>query len=207
MSANVQRRRLLHRPGAPEALDIIRLTFLFGAVVALTRGEPDDAVRMVLTFAVVALLRLLDLPRPFDIGMMVGLALQGWGNVFDLFQRLDWWDVLVHFTLPASLSPTLYVLLARLEVVPDLHGTRPRHHALGMLIITFALGMAVGGIYEMYEWFVDHAFGGQLRTGYGDTIEDLLMDALGSLTGGLILVWWAGAGLGSRPRSRSLEEV
>jgi hypothetical protein len=194
---------LLHHGRPPEALDALRATFLAGAVVALARGEPDDAVRMVLTFAAVAFLRVLDLPRIFDVGMMVGLALQGWGNVLDLFDRWAWWDVVVHFGLPLSLSPTLYVLLARLEVVPDLHGVRPRHHALGMLIITFALGMAVGGLYEIYEWLVDHAFGGRLRTGYGDTIADLLDDALGSLTGGALLVWWATVGLGSRPRRRA----
>jgi uncharacterized membrane protein YjdF len=185
---------------ADRTIFALRATFLAGGVIFALVGHTGAAVRMVLTFALVVGVRLLQLPRPFDLGFLVGMALQAWGNALGLFTHWPWWDVVVHFVLPFFTAPALYILLARLEVVPDLDEETEAHHHLGILLVTFALGLTVGAIYEMYEWFDDNIFGAHLHVGYGDTITDLFDDALASLGGGALLVWWATRGWGTTRR-------
>jgi hypothetical protein len=60
--------------------------------------------------------------------------------------------------------------------------------------VSFALGMTVGAIYEIYEWFANHALGAALEVGYNDTISDLADDAIGSLGGSFLLLLWTTRG-------------
>lgn len=187
-------------PWVRDPIDVLRATFFVGAVIFAVTGHFGAAVRMGLTFVLVVGVRLVQLPRPFDLGFLVGMALQAWGNGLGLFTHWPWWDVVVHFVLPFFTAPALYILLARLEVVPDLDEDTEAHHYLGILLVTFALGLTVGAIYEMYEWFDDTVFGAHLHVGYDDTIADLFDDALASLGGGALLVWWATHGWGTTRR-------
>lgn len=178
----------------------LRVGFFAGAVIFALLGHTGAAVRMALTFALVLAVRLVALPRPFDLGFLLGMALQAWGNALGLFEHWPWWDVVVHFVLPFFTAPALYIVLARLDVVPDLAEKTEAHHHLGILLITFALGSTVGAVYEMYEWFDDNVFGAGLHVGYDDTIADLFDDGLASLGGGALLVWWATRGWGTTRR-------
>ena len=74
--------------------------------------------------------------------------------------------------------------------------TLPRHEA-GMLIAVFALGLAVGALWEIFEWSSDGLFGSELSEGNTDTVGDLIADAWGSLLGGALMVLWAKKGWGS----------
>jgi hypothetical protein len=197
MSGVRAHRRLLLGDWSPvvrDAIDVLRATFLVAAIALLLAGEIGAGVRMGLTFLLLAGLRLLDLPRPVDLGVVLGMALQAWGNALGLFDRWPWWDVVVHFVLPLFTAPALYIMLARLEVVPDLTDPTTGRNHVGILIITAALGVSVGVVYELYEWFDVRVFGAGLHVGYGDTIADLLDDMLASVAGGALLVWWATRG-------------
>ena len=128
------------------------------------------------------------------------MALQGWGTAFGAFETYEWYDVIVHFMLSAWTAPLLYLALARLSVVPDLAGRSPRRHRAGIFVVTFALGLATGALFEIYEWIVNHLFGATLFVSYGDTIGDLAMDAAGAAAGGLLLVVWETFGWGTARR-------
>jgi hypothetical protein len=177
-----------------DPIDVLRLAFAAGAVVAAWRGDLESAARLALTFLAVAGARALTLPRLFDLAFVVGMALQAFGNSLGLFDEFSSYDLVVHFVLPLACAPCLYILLARLDVVPDLAGGTERHHHAGIFVITFALGLSLGALYEVYEWVADNWLGGALRVGYGDTISDLVDDALASLAGGAFLVLWASRG-------------
>ncbi len=178
-----------------DPIDLLRLAFLVAAAVALARGDLDNATRLALTFLATLGARALALPRLFDLGFVVGMALQAFGNATGLFDSFRYYDLVVHFALPLACAPCLYITLARLDVVPDLAGGRARdHHLLGIFIITFALGFSLGALYEIYEWIAVHWLGAGLAVGYDDTISDLVDDALASLLGGSFLVLWATRG-------------
>jgi hypothetical protein len=178
-----------------DPLDLIRLTFLAGAILTLITGYPAATLRLVLTFAGTVAVRQLQLPRPFDLAFLIGMSLQAWGNTFHLFTSFSDYDLIVHFVLPLAVAPAVYIMLSRSEVVPDLAGGRTQpHHYLGVWLITFALGFSIGALYEIYEYVANHLLGGDLKVGYSDTISDLADDALASALGGLLLVVWAQRG-------------
>jgi hypothetical protein len=181
-------------PFVRDPIDVLRLAFLAGSIVFLAIGDANAALRLFVTFLATVVARLANLPRPFDLAFVLGMAFQGWGNALGLFDAWGGYDKLVHFVLPAAMAPMVYIALARLEAVPDLAENVERRQHLGIFIVTFCIGVAVGTGYEMYEYAAVHGLGANLQIGYGDTIGDLVDDAAGSALGAGLLVLWAERG-------------
>jgi hypothetical protein len=199
----VSARRLLlgdWHPLVRDPIDVLRLVNVAGAVAFAVAGNFEAALRLAVTAAVMILARIIDVPRPFDLGFVVGMALQGWGNAAGLFDRYGWYDSVVHFVLSAMVAPLFYIGLARLRVVPDLDEDFDEHHHAGIFLISLALGGAFGAFYEIYEYVAVRGFGADLQIGYADTILDLTLDLLGSALGGLGLMFWAVRGWGTSRR-------
>ena len=183
-----------------DPIDVLRALNIAGAIAFAVAGNLEAALRLTVTAAVMIRARVIDVPRPFDLGFVIGMALQGWGNAAGLFDRYGWYDSVVHFVLSAMVAPLFYLGLAKLEVVPDLQEDFDDRHNLGILIISLALGGAFGAFYEIYEYVAVHQFGASLHIGYGDTILDMTLDLLGSALGGLGLMFWAVRGWGTSRR-------
>ena len=66
-----------------------------------------------------------------------------------------------------------------------------------MFVVTVALGLAVGAVWEMAEFTSDHFLGADLAKSERDTATDLMVDGLGAVGGGALLVVWARYGWGS----------
>jgi uncharacterized membrane protein YjdF len=94
-------------------------------------------------------------------------------------------------------SQVAYIALARIEVLPDMREDFTPHHYAGIFAITLALGVAIGGIWEIFEWTSDNLFGSKLQTSNDDTVGDLIADTLGAATGAGLLVAWTRFGWGS----------
>ena len=183
-----------------DPIDVLRAINILGAVAFGVAGNFEAALRLAVTAGLMILARVIDVPRPFDLGFVIGMALQGWGNAAGLFDRYDWYDSVVHFVLSAMVAPLFYIGLARLEVVPDLQEDFDDRHNLGIFMISLALGGAFGALYEIYEYVAVHQFGASLHIGYADTILDMTLDLLGSALGGLGLMFWALKGWGTSRR-------
>lgn len=145
------------------------------------------------TFVVLAIAQRLRLPRLFDLLFILGMALQAWGNALGLFENLDRYDNLVHFLLPLSSVPVLYVLNVRLGLLPDLADVREPLQRLGLVLFAILLGLSIGALYEIYEYVANRWLGLDIAIGYSDTIFDLTLDASGSFLGGIVLMLWAAA--------------
>jgi uncharacterized membrane protein YjdF len=184
--------------------DVLRAALLAGALVEIPLGNLDATVRMLLTFGLTMVPRLLSVPRPFDFAFTLGMSLQAWGNAAGAFDALPFYNKVVHFFLPLGVAPLLYLILIRLRVVPDLARESRLHERFGIVLIAFMLGLSVGALYEMYEWFDVRVLGGDLQVGYGDTIGDLADDALGAICGGVLLLVWDAYGWGTRRRVTGL---
>jgi hypothetical protein len=183
-----------------DPIDVLRLTYLGAAIVFAAIGNFDAAVRMALTFGIVVVARLIALPRLFDLGLVLGMLLQAWGNALNLFVSWGFYDNIVHVSLTAFAAPVFYIGLARLDAVPDLaDDTQLRHHT-GIFVITLSLALAFGAVYEVYEWAADHLLGATLLISESDTVNDLFDDALGGVIGGAALVLWATRGWGTERR-------
>jgi hypothetical protein len=177
-------------PLVRDPIDLLRLTFLVGAVGFLAGGDVKGTANLLLGATAVLIARAIDLPRPYDLGLVLAMTLTGWGEALGLFSHLVFYDNVVHFLVPMLVAPVVHILFVRLRALPDLRDQA----SVGLFLTTFALGMAVGGVYEIVEWSADATVGSNLSTSNGDTNSDLLSDMLGSLAGAYGLVLWARAG-------------
>ncbi len=77
-----------------------------------------------------------------------------------------------------------------------------RHHRVSLVLLTVALGLAAGVLWELYEWVATSIFpSASIAVGYDDTVLDLTMDGSGSLVAGLVLLARRRAGLGTGRRA------
>jgi uncharacterized membrane protein YjdF len=184
-------------PIVRDPLDVLRLAFAVGAVAFATAGDAAGAFNLLLAFAVLVAARLANLPRVYDLAVIVALVFTQGGEALNLYDAIAWYDRVVHFVVPMLASQVVYLCLARIEVMPDPSQETLRRHEAGMFVAVFALGLAVGGLWEIFEWTSDGLFGSELSEGNTDTVGDLIADACGSLAGGALMVLWAERGWGS----------
>ncbi len=114
-----------------------------------------------------------------------------------MYDSWPWYDRVVHFLVPLLTSQVIYLCLSRIEVLPDPREDTVARHDAGMFVVTFALGLAVGALWEIFEWASDELFGSDLSQGNIDTIGDLIADGSGALVGGALIVLWSRKGWGS----------
>lgn len=185
-------------------IDFAQLSILAGAVYWFAGGNASNGARFLLTWIVLVVVsRVIRPPRVFDLLFFIGMSLQAWGNAGAAFQHIPYYDRLVHGILTAAIASLIYIGLVRLHVMfdPKAEDHHPRHAMVGMFLATMAFGMAVGVLYEIYEYAVDSTFGADtLIVGYQDTIFDLVMDTVGGAGGGLLLALWAAKGWSSTRR-------
>ena len=184
-------------PVVRDGIDVLRLVILGGAVAYAVAGRPGAASLLAVLGAVTVVARVVNLPRVYDLCLTAGMALQGFGETFGLYDEFVRFDDLVHFTLPMLTAPVVYIALARLDVVPDPRDETHLRHYVGIAVVTAALGISIGALWEIYEWRSDAWLGTALSEGNDDTNGDLVRDTLGSLVGAALLVAWARFGWGS----------
>jgi hypothetical protein len=177
-------------PVVRDPVDLVRLSFVVGLPIAAVTATGSWKSLAVSTVAVLVV-RPLNLPQPYDLSFCVALALTGWGDALGLYDRFGFYDNIVHFLVPMFFAPVLYIVLVRLDVLPELRERHERHHRIGIFVVTFALGLAVGAVWEIFEWTSDRLFGSHLVHGAGDTASDLISDAGGAALGGALLVVWS----------------
>ena len=180
-------------PVIRDPLDLLRLVPLIGGIVSVIVGGAHT-VELFGGFLVVLVPRILNVQRPFDLIFQLGMNLAIWGNVFGIFDAIYGYDKVVHFLLPCGSAMMAYIALANLRLVPDLDEDAGLHDRVGMVVVTLAFGLAIGGLFEIWEWFSNTLLGTEMFVTYGDSIGDLIDDALGALAGGLILLVWTGRG-------------
>jgi hypothetical protein len=187
-------RRLLLGDWTPvvrDGIDVLRAFLVVAAIAVLAMGNVGGAVALGSAALLALLARAVNLPRVYDAGFVLALSLHAVGEAAGWYDDVPWFDRLVHVVLPFLVAPVLYIGLARLDVLPDPQDETHTRHYVGMAIVTFSLGMAVGGLWEIVEFTSDAVFGSELSEGNVDTVGDLMADAVGSALGAALLVAWA----------------
>ncbi len=180
-----------------DPLDLFRVAFVVGAIWLGLEGDAKGAFNLALAAVVLVAARLANLPRIYDLALIVAMTLTQGGEAAGLYDTWAWYDRVVHFVVPMLTSQVLYLCLARIEVLPDPQQETLRRHDAGMFVVTFAIGLAVGAVWEIFEWTSDGLFGSDLSQGNVDTVGDLIADGSGSLAGGALMVLWSKKGWGS----------
>lgn len=101
------------------------------------------------------------------------------GEVRGYYVRFWWWDAFLHTGSGLLLGLVAFLLVYVLNQNEriDMH-LKPGFVAL----FSFAFAMAVGGVWEIFEFGMDSAFGLNMqKSGLNDTMWDLIVDAFGAL--------------------------
>jgi hypothetical protein len=180
-----------------DPIDLLRAAFFVGALVFAVLGELGGVANLLVGGGALLVARAVNLPRLYDFGFTIAMILTGWGEALGLYDAWKPYDNVVHFVVPMLCSQVGYIALARIEVLPDMREDFTPNRYAGIFTVTMALGVAIGGIWEIFEYASDNLFGSTLQISNRDTVGDLIADTLGSAAGGLLLVAWTKYGWGS----------
>jgi hypothetical protein len=175
--------------GALLAADAVRLLGVMSVVAVLLWWSPVDVAVFALSMIGLVLPRFLGVRPALDAGFGLALLVAAWFSVLGLYVTAPLVDLPVHLVLNGLIAVVAYILLARVGVLPEtLDVARPR---LGVAVVTTALGVVGGVLWEFGEWaghtFVDDS----IFVGYTDTLGDLAIGALGSLLAGASMSYLA----------------
>lgn len=134
---------------------------------------------LLLTFAPALLEKRLGVPLPVELTLVTCLFLFATfvlGEVRDFYESIWWWDLALH-----GLS-ALTVGIIGFLCIYVFYMTRHIDVAAGWLAtITFALAVAVGSLWEIFEFLMDWYFGFNMqKSGLVDTMTDLIINAIGA---------------------------
>lgn len=176
------------------AADIVRVAALGSAIIAAIWWSFTDALLFTGVFAGLLVPRLVRVAQPFDFAFGVTLLLAAWSTVLGWYRAIWWWDLFVHLLTPGAVAAMIYLVLARLEIVQDMHERSLRHSRWALVILTTSFGLMAAVVWEFLEWLVENFTGARVHVGYDDTIGDLAAGGLGSLIAGVALVVWSETG-------------
>ena len=155
--------------------------FLLGiaVIVVLSQGNYRGALTLtgflVASVAFVALDR--QLPNLFDFLFVIAALLNAGGWVWYLFYQPGPYDEITHAYTTFSIALALSFLVYRSML------TTFRHHRLLYVLTIASFGIAIGALWEVFEWVV------AVINDIDDTISDLIMDSIGSLTAAVLSLW------------------
>jgi len=176
-------------PIVRDPLDVLRIVFI---AATIAWGITNHSVAPVLgACGILVLARIASLPRFYDFSLIVAMVLIGWGEVLGFYDSWRYYDNVVHTIVPLLLTGVIYVLLLRLQVLPELRELTQLHQRFGFFLTALMLGMAIGAAWEITEWTLDSLVGSNLATSVTDTATDLIFDTVGGATSALILVLWS----------------
>jgi hypothetical protein len=120
----------------------------------------------------------INLPLEFEFVVIVFIYISLFlGEIQGYYAKFWWWDVLLHTSSGIALGFAgfliLYVLYFKNKVTAA---------PIWIAIFAFCFGMAIGGVWEIFEFGMDQFFGLNMqKSGLIDTMWDLIVNALGTL--------------------------
>lgn len=187
----------------------LQLALLLGLAVELYEMQWMNAALvfgiLVVTFLPRLLARGLELAVPPQMELLaIGFVFASvfLGETRDFYGRFWWWDLLLHATSGGLLGALGFLLVYVLNETPrvELH-MRPRFLAF----FAFCFAVAIGTAWEIFEFGVDRLFETTMQkptandpSGLTDTMEDLIVDAIGA---GVVVV------LGYRSAKRGADSL
>lgn len=136
----------------------------------------------------------LEIPAEFHLtAVLFILASLYLGEVYDFYNRLWWWDIALHTTAGLLMGILGFLLIYVLNESKRVE----LHSSPGFLaFFAFNFAVAVGTMWEIFEFTVDQLFGAQMQkpmlndpSGLTDTMWDMIVNALGAAIISL-MGWW-----------------
>jgi hypothetical protein len=184
--------------------DVVRAAAVLSLAGAVLTGQGVAAALFALVLLGLTLLRLLVRPV-LDAATGLVLVVAAWCSLLDLYLRYDGLDLAVHVTATGLGAAALHEALVRGGVLAAADAPYPRRARTGVGVAVVALGLALGVLWEVAEWFGHTQVDRRIQVGYDDTLGDLVAGGIGALVAGVLLAR-ASASPATR-RNRTPEQV
>ncbi|MFN6924929.1 MULTISPECIES: hypothetical protein [Tabrizicola] len=103
------------------------------------------------------------------------------GEMHDFYNRLWWWDLVLHGS-----SAMGFGILGFLLIFMLFEGDRYAAPPWAIGVLSFCVAMTVGALWEVFEYGMDQIFGLNMqKSGLDDTMSDIMVNALGAAIAGL----------------------
>jgi len=135
---------------------------------------------LILTFTPALIERQLRVPLPVEFTLITCLFLFAsfvLGEAGNFYERIWWWDMALH-----GLSAVITGLIGFLFIYVFYMTHRIRVEPMYVAILTFGLAVAVGTLWEIFEFLADWFLGLNMqRSGLVDTMTDLMLNSAGAI--------------------------
>jgi hypothetical protein len=180
------------RPGLPSVAvrllaDVLRVGGAGSLVWAAAGGEWVNAALFALVLGGLMLPRMVPTRPVVDLTYGATLLFAAWSAVEDLYMRYDELDNVVHTVACGLVAAVVHRLLVTASVLPPATDRPLRRAGTGVVVTVWALGLALGTLWEAGEWFGHTHLDQRIQVGYSDTVGDLMADCLGALVAGLVV--------------------
>lgn len=136
-----------------------------------------SVLAFIITFLPKIFKKYLDIELPAQFEFIVILFIYGtllFGEVHGFYAEFWWWSVLINFSAAIALG------FAGLAVMYALYkGDKIHASPLVIAFFSFCFAVAIGTVWELFEFFVDGTLGFSLHKA-GDTMNDLIADIIGA---------------------------
>lgn len=103
------------------------------------------------------------------------------GEMHDFYNRLWWWDMVLHGT-----SAMGFGILGFLLIFMLFEGDRYAAPPWAIGVLSFCVAMTVGALWEIFEYAMDQLFGLNMqKSGLDDTMIDMMVNAVGATIAGI----------------------
>ncbi|HYI34878.1 MAG TPA: hypothetical protein VEX88_15575 [Glaciibacter sp.] len=172
--------------GAAEAAaDVLRVLALICIVIAGLGWGPIGAATMALAAGGTLVPRVVGVRPSFDIAFAVVLLVAAWSSVLQIYESTPWWDLPVHFLANGLCAALCYIAFAQLGIVSD--GALLPRPVVSTVVMVVAIGLALGVIWEILEWFGHTFIDEKIFVSYVDTIGDLVWGGAGAVLAGYLM--------------------
>lgn len=162
---------------------VFRLIILIEAISAAWQKELLITVAslaiLILTFTPSLLERnyKISLPAEFEFLLVLFISLSLFlGEIQHFYDVYWWWDIFLH-SFSGILLSFVGLLIPYILYTEKKINTTPKFVA----IFAFSFALALGGIWEIFEFSMDSFFNFSMQKGLTDTMWDLIADTVGAL--------------------------
>ena len=169
----------------------LQLTMLLGLIWALVQARFGLAglvgLIMIATLSPIWLSRWLEIHLPPEAELLAIVFLYSslfLGELGDFYERIPWWDTLLHTSSGFLMGLLAYILVFVLNKSPrsSLNLSPPF-----VALFTICFAVATGGVWEIFEYGMDQIFDLNMqKDGLHDTMEDMIVNFIGATVFGLI---------------------
>jgi hypothetical protein len=167
--------------------DLLRVGGGASLLWAATAGEWVNAALFALVLGGLMLPRVVPTRPVLDATYGATVLFAAWCAVEDLYVKYAWLDNVVHLVASGLVAAVAHRLLVMASVLPHAADRSLRRGEVGVVVTVWAVGLALGTLWEAGEWFGHTYLDQRIQVGYTDTICDLMADCAGALVAGLVV--------------------